>query len=359
MKVLRKTLSVAAAILIGCGMIALLVFPLPVGTEAAGGVYLCEWEDGTRTEESYASAYTDFSHVDEEGRIILTRENGTGTIVPSDDFSAFYRTVTKGSIADLLSLPADGLKRLEQFAAYRFCSDKVWVSGGAFFAYSTAFTRVDPEDAEEVILLDGSITAARLIKWKTTSLHIRSDASVTSKTLRGTLVSSVSAQPPYYADGTALYLDTAGGRRLVSGIPSARNFVMKNCDFADEGALLPCGKMETLTLGFVGNSASDMGSDFRGELAHLFSTGSEYLVPSTLRKVTVTGGVLVSHAFYRCSSLQEIDACGMDKDKIDGDAFVDCVNLQSLHSPRADVRLQGNFVSTVLPCGCTLFERTE
>ena len=129
--------------------------------------------------------------------------------------------------------------------------------------------------------------------------------------------------------------------------------------FADEGALLPCEQLEEVEIPFAGSAQSSAGTLYRGEFAHLFSTGAEYCVPVTLKRVRVKGGYLISHAFYACKFVEEIDACGVSARDIERDAFADCISLKLLHTPRADVTLQGNFTKRLAPCGCTVYERAE
>lgn len=343
-----------------CAIVLLLLFPLPRKTGAKREAYACVWEDGTSTEETYLSAYSALSGVEDGGEMLLSREGKTGVISPSDAFSHFIGTLSYGEFPDLLDLRSSELRRIERAAAYRLCSGRVWMSGGQSYVYDGE--RFLPEtigEVKEVDLMDGKISARSLISSGATSLRIFPNAEFDEKTLEGTAVRTVAALPPYSAENEGVYLDTPSGRRLLCGLPHVLDFEMAECRFADEGALLPCTNVRSLTLLFVGNGPNNAGSYFRGELAHLFSTGKEYLVPASLERVRVTGGVLVSHAFYRCRMLKEIDACGVDAEKIEEDAFLDVTDLKLLHSPRTDVRLQGDFRTTLLPCGCTLFERIE
>ena len=75
--------------------------------------------------------------------------------------------------------------------------------------------------------------------------------------------------------------------------------------------------------------------------------------------MTVTGGVLTAFAFYACGGLEEIVACGVAEEDVSSQAFLGADGLRVLHSPRRDVRLAGAFSQTALPCGCTLFVRSD
>ncbi len=339
-----------------CGMLLLLLVPFPERAGAEAERYLLRRENGT-IEIGYAEAYAAYGGI-EDGDIVLTGAL-CGRVETGAPFRSFVRAASGDSpLSDLLLSSTDGWSRLERLAAYRTFSDVLWWSEGESFAYTGyGFSPSDRETAREIVLIDGTLSARRIARAGATSLRIGGNASVSSETLVGTEIRTVQAASPYGCDGQAVYLDTPGGRRLVCGLPFTHDFVAEPYDFADEGALLPCMEPVSLTLPFVGSAPSPYGSHFRGELAHLFSTGTDYLVPQSLKRVKVTGGVLISHAFYRCRSLEEIDACGVDAADIERDAFSDCPYLQTVISPRADIRLLGTFRSELLPCGCTRFVR--
>ena len=134
---------------------------------------------------------------------------------------------------------------------------------------------------------------------------------------------------------------------------------MPDADFADVGALLACTDLEEVTVPFVGSSKTGAGSSFEGEFAYLFLNGARFEVPSSLKKITVTGGELIAFAFYGCSDVRYISACGLAAEDVSPQAFLGCSSLEQLHSPREDVLLSGEFTQERLPCGCMLFVRVD
>lgn len=337
----------------------LLFFPMP-RTVASGADerYLCVWEDGSRTEERYFTAYRDFAGTTEEGTILIGRNGMHGEIAAGDAFLRAVRVFDGGNLGELFAADISGVTRLERVALYRRYRGRLWYAD-EFFAWSGAdMVPAELAKAEEIVLLSGSLSAKKIAEAGVAALDLRAEAEFSADTLRGTHVGSVTAEAPYSSSGNAVCLSTPGGVRLLAGVPRAERVeVPREVYFADEGALLPCERIEEVSLPFAGSSVSDKGSAYKGEFAHLFSDGSAYLVPKTLKRVRISGGYLVSHAFYACGGIEEIDACGVSPDAIERDAFSDCLSLRLLHTPRADVRLAGNFRSHTAPCGCTVYER--
>lgn len=346
-------LAVARAVII-CGMAMLVLLPFPTRKSTAAETYLCLWEDGTETEESYNAAFDAYDGADEE-TVFLLREGKRGQIAAGEKYRGFMRTARHEGITQILAANTNGMTRIEKLAAYRVLAGTVFISGGQSFAFSgEGFSDTTKKRAQEIALLDGTLSAKRILEAGATALSIGAEATVTAATLDGTNIERVRAASPYLVNDGAIYLETAF-KRLVCGIPAARDLSLLDFDYADEGALLPCRELRSLDLPFVGSAKS--GGGMHGELAFLFSAGTEYRVPDTLKRVTVRGGTLVSYAFYRCTSLEEIDASALRAEDVETDAFLGCTNLRTLLSPRADVNLPGTFRATPLPNGCTLFER--
>lgn len=356
LKIIRGAICVLFAL-----MWAVLLFaPLPASVAArTQEYYRCVWADGTETEESYFSAYLSLMGL-EGDVLVLGRAGELGTIAAGDACIAAAKILEAGEFGELMVLGTEGLTRLECAALYRRYSGRLWYAGEFFQWTGDAFSRTSAYEAREIVLLDGSISASRLAAAGATRLYVHGGAAFEKEMLEGTAVEEVVAAPPYLSAGNTVCLSTPGGVRLLAGMPTAKSItVPDSVYFADEGALLACTELEEITLPFAGSAKSPAGSAYRGEFAHLFSTGKEYKVPQTLRKVRVTGGYLTSHAFYTCRMIEEIDACGVASEQIEAEAFVDCTSLRTLHTPRADVTLRGTFTARALPCGCTLYERAE
>ena len=116
-----------------------------------------------------------------------------------------------------------------------------------------------------------------------------------------------------------------------------------------KGAFARCSSLESLSLPFVGESASSIGSKallgyifgedhFEGgvETKQYYVPDSDvyatYYVPSSLRSVKVTGEVLESGAFYNCSTLSSIEI-GYGVTSIGYGTFCNCSSLTSIALP--------------------------
>ena len=130
---------------------------------------------------------------------------------------------------------------------------------------------------------------------------------------------------------------------------------------AEEGALSACRGLRSLTLPFVGNTVFVDAADYCGDLGVLFglSDEREYDVPETLVSVKVLGGRLRGFAFSGCSSLTEIDACGIPAFAVSRQAFLGCGALQKIHTARADIVCPEGFVSERAACGCFVYSRAD
>lgn len=351
--------------IVGAGMFALawaaaLLFPLPAAAPVAQERYSCAWE-GESTQESYASAYAALAGAGEEG-VLLVRGSERGVIAPTQAYEELYSTLTQGSFAPLLAATAQGLTRIERAAVWRTFSPRLWYADEWFAWTGEGVARTQPGarfDGSTLVLFSDPPPDVQLAQLGTRTLIFRDAGTVTARDLVGTRIERIFIPAPYAFSKGVVTLDTAGGRRIVCGVPAARTLVLPDADFADEGALLACEELEALTLPFAGSAKSGEGTQFRGEFAHLFCDDGRYRVPPSLKKVTVTGGVLTAFAFYACGGLEEIVACGVAEEDVSSQAFLGADGLRVLHSPRRDVRLAGAFSQTALPCGCTLFVRSD
>lgn len=333
---------------------------LPLGQRVRAGEerYRVALREGGETQVNFASAYGAFVGATETGTLLLDGENLAGEITPSQAYAEIGRTLTEGNLNELLALNAAALPRLERVALWRAFSDCVWYAGEAFAYTGDGVSRASSASGDKLVLLEGSIAASRLIAFGTKVLELRPAAEIAAKSLVNTGVEKFVAFAPYEEDGGALYLDTAGGKRLVAGVPSALSLRIHDNYFADTGALLPCKKLVRLEVPFAGTASSAAGENYRGELAELFRNGGEYEVPASFKTVRVRGGLIGATAFYGCGGLREIDLCGVAAENISVSAFEGCGELVRLHTPRASVNLPGEYESRVLSCGCTLYERT-
>lgn len=354
----KRIITAVAAVLFCVIWAALLL--IPVGTAAGAGAefYDCAWADGTVTREDYGQAYAALADGSSAEEIRLFRGGVSGTVATSDSFRAAYHALDTGGLNAVLSVATSDMVRLERAALWRAFRHRLWYSGELFRYTGEGVERVKTARGEELVLLSGGVTSDMLSSCGVKRLTVRAEAELTYRALVGTEIEEAEARPPYEVSDGALYADTVGGKRLIAGIPKAKSVIVRGNDFADRGALLPCVGLEELTLSFVGSAANAAGSGYSGMLAWLFSDGSEYYVPETLKRVKVTGGEIPEEAFYRCGGIEEIDLCGLDADKISSSAFSVCAGLQRLHAP-ISADLGEGFSLRILACGCRYYEKIQ
>lgn len=316
--------------------------------------YECVWADGSVTEESYASAYLSLTGTDGES-VLLQRGGLTGRI--ESGAQSVYRILEHGNLPELLECTAEGT-RIDSAALYREFSDRVWYDGSYFVWTGNGIERVSNAARGEIVFLGGSVTSRILRETNASTVYLRAGAKLGASAFVGSNVKAVYADAPYGESAGAVYLNAVSGKRLLAAIGSVRELALdEDLAFADEGALLACDTIVSLTLPFLGNAKSPFGSEYTGVFAWLFSDGRAYRVPETLSCVTVTGGRIESFAFYSCPNLKEINACQVQPGEISRTAFSGLESLEILHTPRKDVVLTGNFTSYTADCGCTIYTR--
>ncbi|HAJ97873.1 MAG TPA: hypothetical protein DCO72_09080, partial [Ruminococcus sp.] len=117
------------------------------------------------------------------------------------------------------------------------------------------------------------------------------------------------------------------------------------------GTFSGCSSLEEISIPFVGDRSYGSGcSSTNGTFGYIFGSGSysggeateqyygasypsiTYYIPSTLKKVTVTGGSILYGAFYGCSNLTSI-TIGDGVTSIESYAFSGCSSLEELTVP--------------------------
>lgn len=345
----------AAALYVLFG-VASLFAPLPVLFPSAGReAYSCVWERRGETSETYFSAYSALERAEADA-IVLQRAGERGRVLPTEEYRRAYAVLDGGNLGELYKLSPNP-SRLEKAALWRAFGDRVWYDGGYFIWNGERIAVSGAEKRERFVLLNGSVSARTVIAAEAKLLDVRADAELLAPALLGTEIEEFVAEEPYASDGRALYLHTAGGTRLIAGAPAARSLTVCGNEFADEGALAQCERLEELAVPFAGNTLYTHTEAYRGEFACLFTVRGEYCVPLSLKRVTVTGGKLTSFAFYACPQIKEFNVCGLAAEDISDSAFLSCEGWEKIHCPNAKIRLPSAYMKSLLPCGCTLFER--
>ena len=351
----RTMMQKAGAVIFTVACLFSLFLPLPKKFSRKD-TYECTWSDGTMSTESYDSAYGSMAGMDGES-VLLVRSGKTGRI--KSGAGQVYSALTNGDLGQLLSCRPAGT-RLDGAALYRTFSKHVWYSKGYFVWTGRMIKRVSRATGEMLVVLEGNITARILQETGASALYLRGDATIATDAFAESKVQSLFVEEPYEQNGGVLYRNGAGGKRLIAALSTVETLVLdEDLLFADEGALVACQRLTSLTLPFLGSTLYSSSAAYTGKFSHLFSNGKEYRVPDTLSRVRVTGGQIVAFAFYACPSVQEIDACGVDAREISAQAFLGLDGLERLHSPKRDVLLTGEFTSHEAECGCTVFERVH
>lgn len=341
-KILIALLCTVFCITLAAICVVLLILPLPDARSADNERYVCIWENGTVTEEGYAQAYAALDRAD-EGNIFLSRDGIQGKITAGTEYGRIFGILQNGSLAELLALQKGDVSRLEQAALWRTFSGVLWYSDEAFAWDGERVVRSDRGSASALVLLSGRFPNGFVKQSGAEALCIRSGAAISPADLSGTAVCELTAEAPYTVSGGALYLDTAGGKRLIAALPTVGRLELdSDLSYVDEGALSPCARLQTLIVPFVGSAKNTSGTAYDPCFGRLFGTdgSGRYAVPEMLKRVAITGGSVQSRAFYGCVFLEEIDASGAES--VAEDAFSDCRSLRYLRTA-FPVRLTGNF----------------
>ena len=350
-----KRAAVAAFAVLLCLLLSVTAFlPFPKIIPKADDCYRCEWEDGSVSEEKFAALYSNL--VGTDGDFILIERGG---VRGRCEFLSkeVYRTLKRGNFGELNALTLSGAEsRLDRAALFRTFSNTLWFADEYYEWTGAKLERTRVRECETLVCLSGRI-ASPLKATRAQTADLRAEAEISSDTFSGTNVKSVTAEPPYGTERGLIYLDTLSGRRLLASLPNVTEAEVK-ADYCDEGALLAAEGLCRLTLTFLGNMKDANSTYYRGELAHLFSSDGEYRVPESLKSVCVTGGAVISYAFYACPFVEEVDLCGVNPADISPTAFLSLASLRVLHVPKRDVLLPaGTFAPSEAACGCTVYER--
>lgn len=356
----KRVAEIAVAVLFAAACLLALLFPLFRTFSAGGEKYLCRWEDGSETMESYASAYGSFSEISEDG-IALFRNGTRGSVAGGEEFLRAASVLRNGELAELLALRVgvSELTRLERAALGLTYGDLLYYSGEFFGFTGETVVRTERTKAKTVVLLSGGIGADVLAASGADKLEVGKEAEFSPLSLVGTSVSSFEARAPYFAADGALYLDSPD-RRFIAAVPCAEEFAVGDARFLDEFSLVACEKLVSLELPFLGNTPHPEAEGYVGELGFLFGRNEEgaYMIPETFKKLKVRSGPVTGQAFYRCFSLEEVDLCGISGWDIEREAFRGLPALKRLHT-RSFADLGAEFTYRKLSCGCYLFERSE
>lgn len=347
----RKILSAAAWLLLLAASAALLFAPGPLAIAQSAGQVEITWEEGALEAVSCSEAFNLLSGCTQE-ELLFEREGRRGHIAGSEGYRAAYEMLIHGTLAERLRFGFLGLSPMERMALYRKFGDVCYFSGTSFAFEGDRFVKTRRSSFSYFALMDGTATSEQVRATGAKTLLLSGNAEV-GGALVDTDINTLLAQPPYLAEGGCLYLDTPGGRRLVSALPHSSSLVVEQMDFCDEGALLGCRELGQLSLPFVGSAKSPLGSDYVCSLQYMFGGPP----PQTLKKIEVTGGEILPFAFSGCEYVEEIDLCKLEQGALSPDAFGGCTSLEKLHTSAQNLHLPGEFTATLLPCGCYLYQR--
>ena len=139
---------------------------------------------------------------------------------------------------------------------------------------------------------------------------------------------------------------TSIGSYAFENCSNLRSVIVSNDAISiDSAAFSRCSNLEEITLPFVGSSKTATGyqavfgyifgctSIKVGSTTHQYTSGSTkyyYYIPSSIKKVTITGDSIPSNAFYNCSGLTSV-VIGDRVTSIDSNAFSNCNGLTSVY----------------------------
>ena len=354
---MKRALSIAliTVLAFGCVLALFVPFAKRVGSS---DVYTCVWENGEITKENYAALYPYLVGITEGGDVQLMREERYGEIEGSAALRAFLAVSEGTDATSLFSLRPDELAGLERAAVNLHLQDRLWYMDGYFGWTGESVAQTGVKFCRKLVVLSGELPADALILSGAEEVVLCAQANAIDALGSPHSVEQVALEEPYAEDGNAIYYEAAGVKRLVTALSGVTALTVEDVHYIDRGALLACSQLAFLDVPFVGSALNSIGTAYDGMLGHLFSTGEQQIIPKTLAFVRVRGGTLVPHAFYGCGSIREIDACGVAREKISSDAFVDCTSLYRLHTPKSNIALPAaGFKPSLLACGCTLYER--
>lgn len=310
----------------------------PAGA-AESGTVVCVFEDGPAS-LSYAEAYSALSGIGENGEILLRDAERCGRCETGEAFRTAVEILRRGTLSDLLTLDMGGLGQLEHAAVMREFGGDVYYADGAFRIVGNVVRLSSASVAARVSLLAGALPAGYLKETGATALRLSSAAEFPVSALSGSNVSEIEAVSPYASEGGAVFRETAGGRRLIAAIPTARDLTVADCAYADRGALSACNLLRSLTLPFLGSAKS---APRRGDLRYLFETANGDPMPASLFRVTVLGGEIGDGAFYGCkfgeADLRAIPAASLSREAFAG------ASVERILCTRGDLALSGFRVS--------------
>ncbi len=341
---LRDGLLCGFAVLVLLG--AVIAAGLSFRPHAGESDVLCVWEDGARL-TPYAEAYSAVCGVEEDGTISLRDGTRRGYIETGEAFRAAVEILRTGTLSELYLLDMGGLKPIEHAAIMAEFGRDTYYADGTFCIRENAVRLTADRTADRVSLLAGSFPAGYLKMAGATVLRVCAEAEVGPGDLKGSAVVRFLAEPPYVTDGSALYLDTPGGRRLIAAAPKQTELTVGACDFLDTGALSPCEELVSLTLPVLRGAAGE-------GLRELFETSDGHTMPETLAYVTVLHGIIADQAFYGCT-LKKVDLSGILPEDLSPHAF-DGAAVETVVCTRGDLALSGYRVTA--QGGLYLYERS-
>ena len=162
-------------------------------------------------------------------------------------------------LAELLTFRLESCSRLEKAALFLRYGGRCYYAGESFCWNGEKISRAERTKFTEVVLLNGNLPSAFLRDAGAKTLILSGKAEFTVRSLVGSEVETVVASEPYFTKDGAVYLETAGGTRLVAALPNVENLEI-HCDYLDKGALSACANLKTLKLP----------ENFDGTLAMLF-----------------------------------------------------------------------------------------
>lgn len=242
---LKNILPILMLVLFAISCFPIFFLPFPKRVESEVQSFVCEWEDGTRTQE------TDFSSISivsaQKDEIVVNKDGHLGKVKTGKEYARAIETVESGDLFKLFSFRLGDCSRLERMALFELFQDTCLYADEEMLSWDgTTFVPTSKSKFETVYLFKGGLPEQFLESVGATRLILGKDVVFSASDLEGSEICAVSASFPYKVEGDCIFLSTEKGECLIAVLPKAEELTL-SCDFLQEGALSACTHLKKIT----------------------------------------------------------------------------------------------------------------